>query len=223
MSLRLVVWDLDGTIIDSRKIIQNAMVDAFTACGLTPPTYDQTRHIVGLSLGEGCRMLAPVGSSDDQIDQLEDAYRSAFIKNRKVPGYHEPLYDGAITTLEALANQNCLMAIATGKSYKGIESIFGMHDLKRYFDTVWCADDGPGKPNPFMVVEAMKVMGCEADQTVMVGDAIHDIHMGRAAGVTTHGVSWGFGTSAELEAAGAHHIHDEMPKLHQALTDFATI
>ncbi len=223
MSLRLVVWDLDGTIIDSRKIIQTAMVDAFNAMGFEPPEYERTRHIVGLSLHDGCQMLAPEGAGERDVTALVEAYRNAFIRYRQQPGFVEHLYEGAVELLETLANQNCLQAVATGKSHKGIESIFQMHDLARYFDTVWCADDGPGKPHPFMVEQAMKTLGCETDQTVMVGDAIHDIHMGRAAKVITHGVTWGFGERSELEAAGVHHLHDTMPALHGALTEFAKV
>ncbi len=223
MSLRLVVWDLDGTIVDSRTIIQNAMADAFQSCGLVAPVYEDTRKIVGLPLQDGCRLLAPDPEDSQLVDALVDAYRLAFIKNREEPDFKEPLYDGAIELLETLANQNCLQAVATGKSRQGIKAIFGMHDLERYFDTIWCSDDGPGKPNPFMVQEAMKALGCEVGETVMVGDAIHDIHMGRAAGVTTHGVVWGFGTAPELQAAGADHLHEDMQGLSLALGEFAKV
>ncbi|MAF58345.1 HAD-IA family hydrolase [Ponticaulis sp.] len=224
MSLRLVVWDIDGTIIDSRKVIQNAMTAAFESFGLTPPEYDRTRQIVGLGLEDGCRILAPEGMSDRDVAALAEAYKNAFVAHRtQNPDFREPLYDGAVGLLEALANQNCLMAVATGKSRRGVEAVFGMHDLGRYFDTIWCADDGPGKPNPFMVAESMKAVGVEPEQTVMVGDAIHDIHMGRSAGVVTHGVSWGFGKAHELEAAEAHHIHHEMDSLSDALLAFARV
>ena len=223
MSLPLIVWDLDGTLIDSRQIIQNAMKTAFETCGLEPPHYDRTRTIVGLSLNEGCRMLAPEDASDVVIGDLVEAYKQAFIKGRTQPDYEEPLYEGGIDLLETLANMNCLQAVATGKSRKGIEAVFGMHRLEHYFDTVWCADDGPGKPHPFMVEQAMSQLGVEASQTLMIGDAIHDIHMGRAAGVVTHGVTWGFGARHELEAAGAHHLHDEMETLAASLTEFARV
>lgn len=224
MSLRLVVWDLDGTIVDSRTIIQNAMAKAFVQMGLTPPEYEKTRQIVGLGLEEGCRILAPADYPDADVSALADAYKNAFIAHRTSnPDFREQLYAGAVETLEMLANQNCLQAIATGKSRRGIDALFGMHDLKHYFDTIWCADDGPGKPHPFMVLESMKATGSEPGQTVMVGDAIHDIHMGHSAGVSTHGVTWGFGEHHELEAAGAHHIHTEMSELNDALTEFARV
>lgn len=223
MSLRLVVWDIDGTIVDSRDVIQNAMTKAFNDLGLQPPQYDQTRTIVGLSLDEACRQLAPAGFSENDLPDLVEAYKNAFVFNRTQTGFKEPLYEGAVEILEALANQNCLMAVATGKSRKGIDAVFGSHDLHRFFDTIWCADDGPGKPHPFMVQEAMKALGVDATETVMVGDAIHDIHMGRSAGVVTHGVSWGFGESAELHEAGAHFVHHTMDDLSMALNQFAKV
>ena len=224
MSLKLVVWDLDGTIVDSRTVIQNAMAKAFEQMGLVAPVYEKTRQIVGLGLEEGCRILAPEGYPDADVIALTEAYKNAFIAHRiDNPDFRERLYAGAVDTLEALANQNCLQAIATGKSRRGIDALFGMHDLKRYFDTIWCADDGPGKPHPFMVVQSMKALGCKPEQTVMVGDAIHDVHMGNSAGVTTHGVTWGFGEQHELDAAGAHYIHCEMSSLHSALTEFARV
>ena len=96
-----------------------------------------------------------------------------------------------------------LIGMATGKSRAGIRSLFDTHELEQFFDTIWCADDGPGKPHPFMVEMAMDSLGVEPDSAVMIGDAIHDIAMGRAAGVRTLGVSWGFGAAHELEAAGA--------------------
>lgn len=223
MSLRLVVWDIDGTIVDSRDVIQGAMSRAFTELGMVPPEYNRTRTIVGLSLDEACRQLTPEGFHEKDLPHLVEAYKNAFVFNRTQPGFKEPLYEGAKDLLESLANQNCLMAVATGKSRKGIDAVFGSHDLHRYFDTIWCADDGPGKPHPFMVQEAMKALGVAETDTVMVGDAIHDIHMGRSAGVVTHGVSWGFGETAELNEAGAHFVHHTMDELSSALTEFVKV
>jgi len=223
LSLRLVVWDMDGTLVDSRNVIQDAMTRAFEDLGMTPPPYDQTRQIVGLSLDEACRKLVPEGFPPGELGRLVEAYKNAFIFTRTQPDFKEPLYEGAVDLLETLANQNCLLALATGKSHRGIEAVFERHGIGRYFDTIWCADDGPGKPHPFMVLEAMKAVGVEPDQTAMVGDAIFDIQMGNAAGVTTHGVTWGFGARHELEAVGAHHLHTSMDELSLALNEFAKV
>ncbi|WP_084398655.1 HAD-IA family hydrolase [Henriciella aquimarina] len=218
MTLKLAIWDMDGTIVDSREVIQTAMCRAFDVCGLPEPDYEATRQVVGLGLDEACRTLAP---DYDDLPRLVEAYRQAFVARRSEKGFREPLYDGAIETLERLANDDWLIAMATGKSHRGIRAIFEMHPLEQYFDTVWCADDGPGKPHPFMVEQCMGSLGCEPHQSLIIGDATHDIAMGRNAGIHTMGVSWGFGRPAELEAAGAHEIHHDFDGLAAGLAAFA--
>lgn len=219
--LRLAIWDVDGTLVDSRTVIQTCMEAAFRGAGLTPPDYDATRRIVGLSLAEALGALAPPDIGEQRLTALVDAYRGAFITHRTQPGYHEPLYDGAIDLLEQLREEGWLMAIATGKTHRGLEALFGNHPLKPYFDTVWCADDGPGKPNPFMVEQAMRALGCAPHESLMIGDAIHDMAMGKAAGVRALGVSWGFGKAEELAAAGADEVHHDFASLTGSLKAFA--
>ena len=218
--LKLAIWDMDGTIVDSREVIQTAMVRAFQNCGLPHPEYDDTRRIVGLGLVEACAKLAPPDLSQERLMELVDAYKSAFILRRTEPEFKEPLYDGAIGTLEALRDEGWLIAMATGKSHRGIRAVFDMHPLEPFFDTIWCADDGPGKPHPFMVEQAMGALGTEPHQTLMIGDATFDILMGRAVGVHTMGVSWGFGAAHELEEVGAHEIHHEFDTLRKSLLAF---
>ncbi|MEM0985780.1 MAG: HAD-IA family hydrolase [Pseudomonadota bacterium] len=219
--LKLAIWDMDGTIVDSREVITMAMARAFETCGLPPPGYDETRTIVGLDLAEACRRLAPPDVKAALLGRLVEAYRNAFIARRKEPGFKEPLYEGALETLQRMRDDNWLIAMATGKSKRGIEAVFSMHPLAQYFDTVHCADDGPGKPNPAMVNAAMDRMGADADRSVMIGDAVFDMQMGRAAGVHCLGVSWGFGETGELENAGAHAVHHDFRGLNKGLTDFA--
>ncbi|MCA8904949.1 MAG: HAD-IA family hydrolase [Hyphomonas sp.] len=220
MTLRLAIWDMDGTIVDSRDTIQRAMTRAFEANDLAPPAYDATRRIVGLGLHESCRILAPDDISPEHLDALVESYRTSFRTLRTEPDFHEPLYDGAVHALEELRNNDWLIGMATGKSRAGIRSLFDTHELEHFFDTIWCADDGPGKPHPFMVEMAMDSLGVEPGSAVMIGDAIHDIAMGRAAGVRTLGVSWGFGAAHELEAAGADEIHHDFGSLRESLSAF---
>lgn len=217
MTLKLAIFDMDGTLVDSREVIQTAMATAFERCGLVPPDYEATRQIVGLGLSEACRRLAP---EYDDLPRLVREYKEAFVARRSDPDFKEPLYEGAVETLERLANENWLIAMATGKSQAGIKAVFGMHPLAQYFDTIWCADDGPGKPDPFMCLEAMKAVGAEAEQSLIIGDAIFDIQMGRAAGIRSIGVSWGFGKAHELDAVGAHEVHDDFAGLNAALDRF---
>lgn len=220
MALKLAIWDMDGTIVDSREVIQTAMVRTFEQIGLTPPAYDDTRKTIGLGLHEACEILAP-GISDAKLHELVETYRNAFVALRAEGDGFEPLYDGAKASIEQLANEGWLLAIATGKARRGIEAFFEQHDMRHYFDTTWCADDGPGKPHPFMCDEAMKAVGAEPHQSLIIGDAVHDMRMGRSAGIHTLGVSWGFGTTEELAAAGAHEVHHDFASLNSSLKAFA--
>lgn len=218
MELKLAIWDMDGTIVDSREVIQAAMCKAFGLCGLPEPEYEATRKVIGLGLEEACGILAP---DYDDVPGLSLAYKQAFVARRSEENFREPLYEGAVETLERLASEGWLIAMATGKSHRGIRAIFEMHPLEQYFDTIWCADDGPGKPHPHMVEQAMKALGCEPHQSLIIGDAVHDISMGRNAGIHTMGVSWGFGRAEELEEAGAHEIHHDFASLNSGLDLFA--
>jgi phosphoglycolate phosphatase len=218
--LKLAIWDVDGTIVDSRETIHTVMVEAFRQSGLMPPDYDATRRIVGLSLHEACGQLAP-GIGGAELDRLVQDYRESWVRARGRPDFHEPLYEGALETLEGLQAEGWLIAMATGKTRAGIASLFDRHRLEHFFDTIWCADDGPGKPHPHMVEQAMGALGVAPQASLMIGDAIHDIAMGRAAGVRTLGVSWGFGAAHELEDAGAHEIHHDFNSLQMSLASFS--
>ncbi len=220
MRLKLAIWDMDGTIVDSRDVIQSAMVRSFERLGLTPPAYEETRKTIGLGLHEACQILAPELSAD-RLNDLVEAYRLSFVEQRAEGNGFSPLYENAHETIHRLANEGWLLAIATGKSRRGIDSFFEQHDLKHYFDTTWCADDGPGKPHPFMCEEAMKAVGAEPHQSLIIGDAVHDMRMGLNAGIHTLGVSWGFGTSEELNAVGAHEVHHGFDTLNASLNAFA--
>lgn len=219
--LRLAIWDVDGTLVDSRAVIQACMETAFRECNLPPPDYDATRRIVGLSLIAGISQLAPPDLGRGRLEHLVDCYRHAFTRLRADPALHEPMYDGAVEVLDRLKQDGWLLAIATGKTHRGLDGLFAKHNIKSYFDTVWCADDGPGKPHPFMVEQAMRALGCAPGQSLMIGDAIHDIAMGRAAGVCSLGVSWGFGRAEELQDAGADEVHHEFRTLTDSLLAFA--
>lgn len=218
MSLKLAIFDMDGTIVDSRDVIQTAMERAFEEVGLPPPPYEATRKTIGLGLIDVIEALAP---DYDDIPGLANAYKQAFVARRSDPSFTEPLYEGAIETLERLANDNWLIAMATGKSHAGIRAVFTHHPLEQYFDTIWCADDGPSKPHPFMCEQAMKALGAAPHQSLIIGDAIHDMSMGLNAGIRTLGVSWGFGEAHELEEIGAHEVHHDFATLNASLDRFA--
>ena len=212
MTGKLVVFDVDGTLVDSRALLKRTADAAFDALGVTAPSYDELRQIVGLNLREGLAQLAP-HLSETQVDALIAHYRATFTALHREPGFTEPLYPGAAELLAGLKARGWRIAMATGKSRKGVDAIVAMHAWADLFDSLHCADDGPGKPHPAMLTAAMRALGATPADTIMVGDTCHDVRMARAAGVRAVAVSWGFHTREELEACGAEVVVDTFAEL----------
>ncbi len=220
MRLKLAVFDIDGTLVDSRQTITRAMTMAFQAEGLPDPGYEGTRQIVGLSLRDAVCRLAPPDIGAQRLDRLVSQYKNAFITHRTQPDFDEPLYDGTIALLERLRDEGWLIGMATGKARRGIEALFAHHPIAHFFDATGCADDGPGKPNPFMLEKVMGELGARAEDTVMIGDTTHDMVMARAARTRAFAVTWGFHTADEIAQADPHHIFECFPTLGDGLDRF---
>jgi len=201
---RLVVFDCDGTLVDSQFGILNAMRAAWAAHGLdSAPDIAAVRRIVGLPLLEAITRLHPAGAAADH-DALVGFYKEAFFLQRQDPSHEEPLFPGTRVVLEALHQQGFLLAVATGKSRRGLVATLDRHGLLGLFSVLKTADDGPGKPNPDILMDAMTELGVAPQDTVMIGDTVFDILMARQAGAYALGVDWGYHDPAELHAAGAH-------------------
>lgn len=213
---RFAVFDIDGTLVDSRRAITDAVRDAWLALDLEPPPYEQSRRIVGLSLLDAVRVLAPE-LPPARYPELSEAYKNAFLKNREA-GQLEPLYDGARETLESLKQAGWTLGIATGKARRGIRYVLETHNLEALFDCAFCADDGPGKPDPHMLKLNIEAVGADPARTVMIGDTSFDMAMARAAECYAMGVSWGFHTAEEVLHGGAHEVAEDFPALSMALS-----
>ena len=216
---KFAVFDVDGTLVDSRQSITRAMAQAFAALDLAPPSYDETRKIVGLSLAPAIKVLAP-DLPEARYAALADAYKNAFIANRAA-GLVEPLYEGARATLERLRNDGWHLGIATGKARRGVDVFLANHGLADLFDCAFCADDGPGKPDPHMLNLNMRTMARAPDDTIMIGDTSFDMTMARAANAYAQGVAWGFHTIEEVRDGGAHHVAETFADLARQLSAFA--
>lgn len=192
---------------------------AFEALNLPAPGYEQTRQIVGLSLVPAIQRLAP-DLPESAYPRLAEAYRDAFIANRAA-GLSEPLYAGVVELLPALKAQGWALGIATGKARRGVDVFLERHDFKALFDAAYCADDGPGKPDPHMLNQNMRALERSSDVTIMIGDTSFDMAMARAAGCYAQGVSWGFHTPDEVHAGGAHHVAEDFAALTRELQSFS--
>jgi len=202
-SLKLVVFDCDGTLVDSQHMICTAMAKAYQAHGLAVPDRETMLSIVGLSLVEAFTALGQ-GAEGFPAASLAEQYRLAFHALRDAGEQIEPLYPGAAEAVAALARrEDVVLGIATGKSQRGVRLVLGHHGLLDHFITIKTADDAPSKPDPGMVLHAMREAGATPENTVVVGDTVYDIAMARAAGAAPIGVAWGYHTREALERAGA--------------------
>jgi phosphoglycolate phosphatase len=198
----LVVFDCDGTLVDSQHGIVAAMAAASEAQGLSAPAVTAVRRVVGLSLDDAIRQLFP-GGDTAQWEGLGQSYKAAFARLRREAGFDEPLFPGIREAVARLDEQGYLLGIATGKSMRGLTATLDRHGLADTFITLQTADRGPGKPHPGMLQRAIADAGATAAETVMVGDTTFDMAMGRNAGTAAIGVAWGYHSPDELLAAGA--------------------
>lgn len=205
MTQRLAIFDCDGTLVDGQAGVVNAMDAAFAAVGLPAPDKHQVRRIVGLSLPQAIRSLAPdVG--EDQRQAADMAYREAFRAAREAGSLVEPFYEGMAELIAALAGEGWLLGVATGKSQRGLEHCLAMHSLTQHFVTLQTADHHPSKPHPSMIETALAESGAARDAAVMIGDTAFDMAMAVNAGVRAIGVDWGYHTAQELREAGAEAV-----------------
>ncbi|MCL5777264.1 HAD-IA family hydrolase [Limibaculum sp. FT325] len=216
--LKLVIFDVDGTLIDSQNFIVAAMDRAFAITGLPAPAREATLGIVGLSLPQAMMALVP-GATATVVDGLVHHYKESFVELRRQTGGEAgaPFYPGARDAIERLDRAGWLLSIATGKARRGLDHMLDSHGLRRFFVGTQTADDAPSKPHPGMVLNCLAATGVEARRAVMVGDTEFDIAMARAAGARAVGVAWGYHARERLAAAGAEVIVDDFAALDAAL------
>ena len=200
-ALRLVIFDVDGTLVDSKAEIQAAMELAHETLGMNCPDAASIRAIVGLSLPEAFARLHP-GATEKTAHRLSEEYRQAYFTLRTAPNAKEaPFFPGMRDLLDQLRREpSTLLAVATGKSRRGLDRLIAHHGLEGYFLSRQVSDDHPSKPNPSMIFAAMADCGVAPEDTVMIGDTSYDIEMARAAKVRSIAVGWGYHDPVTLAA-----------------------
>ena len=217
--LRLAIFDVDGTLVDSQAHIVAAWATAFEGQGMDVPDRSDLLSIVGLTLETGVRHIAPEGDHA----ALCAAYRSAYARYREAHGTAaSPFFPGARALIDRLARRDdLLLAVATGKSRRGLAALIEAHGLKGVFVSMQTADDHPSKPHPAMIEAALAETGVPAAHAVMIGDTTFDMEMGRAAGVATLGVTWGYHALTAGDADRLVSRADEIEGALDALTGVA--
>ena len=214
--MRFIIFDCDGTLVDSQKAIMRGIHTAWLAEGLTPPLLSDVVNTIGLPLLEVIKVLNPQGN-DAQNSRLEKGFFKTFDDTKIITEKEEPLYDGVIETLQTLKKTGALLAVVTGKGRRGLGKVLDRHNLHDLFVVTKTADCGAGKPNPQVLLEAMDEVGADKTNSVIIGDTTYDILMGKNAGIKSVGVSFGYHSVADLKEAGAELIVDAFTDLPNAI------
>lgn len=201
---RLILFDCDGTLMDSHHHIILVMQQAFTDCGLPRPSAGDVSPVIGMSLSLAVQQLL-AGMEESVQVAVEQRYRDLY---HSMPAVYD-LFDGVRETLSELERRGYWLGLVTGKSHTGLQHVLQEFDLARHFLVLRTADHCPSKPHPGMVLECMAEMGVRAEHTVVIGDALLDIRMAAACGVRALGVSFGVAGAEPLLAAGAEAIIDD--------------
>ena len=208
----LILFDCDGTLVDSQHVIVETMNRTFRAEGMTPPLASATRSIVGLSLELAMDTLAP-HLDNDTHKRLAESYKEQFASLRLTEDFSEPMFEGADMVLEKLAGMDILLGVATGKSLRGLQMVLDHHQMRDRFVTLQTSDFHPSKPHPSMVETAIRETGATADATWLIGDTSFDMEMAVAAGVRPIGVAWGYHPADTLREAGAELVLERFEQL----------
>lgn len=200
----LIIFDWDGTLIDSVGRIVSSMRAAAAAAQLPVPSEDAVRNIIGLSLPAVYEILFP-GAKPAQLDALRDEYRTAFVETDPTP---TPLFDGARETLDWLKESGFVLAVATGKARYGLVRAWKEVGLDDFFHASRCSDEAEGKPHPQMVLDLLTETDTPAHRALMVGDTGFDMEMAKRAGVDRLAATYGAHDLADLLA------HDPLDQLH---------
>lgn len=210
--LKLVVFDWDGTLVDSTRAIVIAMQHAAADLGLPVPSSRQAAHVIGLGLHDALRLAVPALTAE-RLPAYIERYRVHYLSRDAQLG----AFEGVELMLDALEQAGVAMAVATGKSRQGLDRALSQFDWRRRFVATRCADEGEPKPHPWMLEDLALELGVEPAGMLMVGDTTHDLGMARAAGASAIGVTYGAHDRAQLLLEPALALVDDVPSLRDQL------
>ena len=205
--LRVLIFDWDGTLVDSIKRIVEAMHMASDICAVPRCTDEEVRAIIGLAMPQAYDVLYPAADDADLKQRYIHAYSEQYLLLEEEPS---PFYPGVLDALEHYRSAGYKLAVATGKSRRGLHRVLSGHNMVDYFDITRCADETRSKPDPLMLHEILKYCAAAPEQAIMVGDSPFDLRMAKNANVPSVAVSYG--------AQPLSVLHQEQPIL--AIDDF---
>jgi phosphoglycolate phosphatase len=205
----LIVFDWDGTLMDSEATIVQCLQKAAEDLGYAVPDAGKARDVIGLGLHQAVARLFPE-ADDARVQALATQYRKHFLREDRQPS---PLFTGAEELLRELASRDYMLAVATGKSRRGLDMELEHSGLGRFFHYTRCADETFSKPHPQMLLDVMDYLGVENSKTLVVGDTEYDMQMAANAASDAVGVSHGVHSSRRLLQQGALTVFDALEEI----------
>lgn len=204
----LIVFDWDGTLMDSAGLIVGSIQAAANDLGLAPPSDERARHIIGLGLVDALRHALP-DLPPERYGALAERYRQHYLSQDE----QLSLFAGAAELVADLARRGHALAVATGKSRRGLDRAMAVSGLAGHFQATRCADECHSKPHPQMLEELMAEFGVAPAETLMIGDTTHDLLMARNARVAAVAVGYGAHPATVLEAEAPLYLAPSVEEL----------
>ncbi|WP_313312323.1 HAD-IA family hydrolase [Pulveribacter sp.] len=205
----LIAFDWDGTLFDSTAIITRSIQQAVSDVGGRMPTSEAAAWVIGMALPQALAHAAP-DVPREKYTELANRYRYHYLKHQD----DISLFDGVLPLLDALKGTGHLLAVATGKSRRGLDHVLQAVQLRGMFDASRTADETAGKPHPLMLHELMAELGVAPERTLMIGDTTHDLEMARAAGCASVGVAYGAHSTEGFAALQPLFVAASVAELH---------
>ncbi len=205
----LIVFDWDGTLFDSTALITQSIQAAARDMGLAVPSRERASYVIGMGLNEALAHALP-DLPVSRYPELGQRYRQHYVAAQ----HQITLFDGVLDMLGALKARHHWLAVATGKSRRGLNEVLQAEALRQMFDGTRTADETAGKPHPQMLNELMREFGVEPERTLMIGDTTHDLQLARNAGTASLGVSYGAHDAQTFAEFGPLHIAHSVNDLH---------
>ncbi len=212
----LIAFDWDGTLFDSTALIARCIQAACGDVGVAIPSDEDASFVIGMGLAEALQHAAP-GLPASRYPELGARYRYHYLARQ----HDVVLFEGTLELLAVLKARNHWLAVATGKSRRGLDEALDTVALRDVFDGTRTADETASKPHPRMLLELMREFGVEPERTLMIGDTTHDLQLAANAGAASVGVSYGAHDASTFASHGPLHVAHSVRELHDWLSRHA--
>lgn len=209
----LIAFDWDGTLFDSTAAISRSIQLAVADVGGTVPSDEQAAYVIGMALQPALAYAAP-DVPREKYNDLANRYRYHYLQQQA----QITLFRGVVDMLQGLRERGHWLAVATGKSRRGLNEALQHADLRGMFDSSRTADETAGKPHPLMLQELMAELDVPPERLLMIGDTTHDLEMARNAGCASVAVAYGAHAVSALQSCQPLHVAQDVADLHQWLS-----